>query len=235
MSRRKLRSHRGGSGIVRALIEAGTRVVLAHWDAGPSSSSPAENAFGPVEILVSDVGVSPDWNEPFDVPEELFDRSIAIMLTGVFSGIRAFAGGMRELGEGHIVNTASMNRLVAVPRGGLYRSQVWHRGNKRGNSLGDGILSRRCLRAVPAASCPTSVRAARAGTSSRVQRSGHRPQGRREDVVDAIRENDLYVITHREYRPAVARRGGGGTGESDAWREAATKCLRQENGSHGPS
>jgi NAD(P)-dependent dehydrogenase (short-subunit alcohol dehydrogenase family) len=223
-----------GRGIARALIDAGARAVLADWDAESleressrlgtaalgarldvmdrsgweTARRAAENVFGPVEILVNNPGVAPDWNELVDVPEEHFDRLIAIMLTGVFNGIRTFGGGMRDRREGHIVNTASMNGLVAAPRSGAYTaakfgivgmSEVLH-SEMESYGVGVSVL------------CPGSV-------LSNLGSSSPRPEGRREsndrvmdprvvgeDVVDAIRENDLYVITHGEYRPAVARR-----------------------------
>ncbi len=39
---------------------------------------------------------------------EIFDRVIAIDLTGVFNGVCAFGADMRARGAGHIVNTASV-------------------------------------------------------------------------------------------------------------------------------
>ena len=45
-------------------------------------------------------------------PEE-FDRVIAINVRGVYNGVVTFAPGMRARGRGHIVNTASVNGLLA--------------------------------------------------------------------------------------------------------------------------
>jgi NAD(P)-dependent dehydrogenase (short-subunit alcohol dehydrogenase family) len=50
-----------------------------------------------------------------------FDRTIAINLVGVFNGLHAFVGDMRARGSGHIVNTASMNGVIAgMARYGAY-------------------------------------------------------------------------------------------------------------------
>jgi len=77
----------------------------------------AEAAFGPVDVLVNNAGISPDSTHLADMTDESWDRMIAINLTGVRNGIAALAGRMRERGRGHVVNTASMAG-IATPRPG---------------------------------------------------------------------------------------------------------------------
>ena len=57
------------------------------------------------------VGVGDAWRDPID----LWDRVVGINLMGVVHGIRSFLPIMEQQGIGHIVNTASMAGLLAVP------------------------------------------------------------------------------------------------------------------------
>lgn len=81
----------------------------------------AEARFGPVDILVNNAGIGPDGHELADMDIESFDRTIAINLTGVFNGIHTFVGDMKARGRGHIVNTSSLNGVIAgMARYGAY-------------------------------------------------------------------------------------------------------------------
>ena len=61
---------------------------------------------GPVDILVNNAGVSD--SAPFvKTPDEMWDRIIAVNLTGCFRVARACVGGMVERGWGRVVFVAS--------------------------------------------------------------------------------------------------------------------------------
>jgi len=77
-------------------------------------------AMGPVQLLVNNAGVS-TFGVPFDeVGPDLWDRVIAINLTGVYNGVHYFLTGMQAAGGGHIVNTSSAAGLGGVPKAGPY-------------------------------------------------------------------------------------------------------------------
>lgn len=81
----------------------------------------AEARLGPVDILVNNAGIGPDGHELAEMDIESFDRTIAINITGVFNGVHAFIDDMRTRGFGHIINTASMNGVIAgMARYGAY-------------------------------------------------------------------------------------------------------------------
>lgn len=70
--------------------------------------------FGGAHVLCNNAGVAgvgDPWNGPMSVWEWVVD----INLYGVVHGIRAFLPIMLDQGEGHIVNTASMAGLLAMP------------------------------------------------------------------------------------------------------------------------
>jgi NAD(P)-dependent dehydrogenase (short-subunit alcohol dehydrogenase family) len=165
----------------------------------------AEATFGPVEILVNNAGVAPDWNELADMPAEHFDRLIAIMLTGVFNGVRTFAPGMRDRGEGHIVNTSSLVALTGGVRQGAY---VAAKAGAIG--LSESLLAEMQPFGVGVSVlCPGRVRTnlLRENRPSHMSADGGlEPKALAAQVINAIRMNDIYVVTHPEYKSLVEQR-----------------------------
>lgn len=75
----------------------------------------ATNLNGTIDILVNNAGVAEAM--PFaKMDDELWDRTLAVNLTGVYNCTRAAIGGMLEKGSGRIVNVAS----VAALKGAAY-------------------------------------------------------------------------------------------------------------------
>jgi short-subunit dehydrogenase len=179
----------------------------AAWE---RARSVTEEAFGPVEILVNNAGVAPDQNALVDMPPETFDRLLAIMATGVFNGIHTFGPGMRDRGRGHIVNTASMAGLVASARLGAYTAAKFAtvgisevlRAEMEAHGVGVSVLCPGLVRTNLGSDRAQSLPA---GTPSPMA-AGLDPSEVATQVVDAIRNNQFYVITHGEYGRAVAAR-----------------------------
>lgn len=101
------------------LSEAGADVAGTVCDTA-SEASVGELAefvlgrYGAVHLLHNNagiVGVGDPWRDPV----ELWDRVVGINLMGVVHGIRSFLPIMEQQGGGHIVNTASVAGLLAVP------------------------------------------------------------------------------------------------------------------------
>ena len=101
------------------LGERGTQVlpVLCDTTSADSMQEVARRTlerFGGAHVLCNNAGVAgvgDPWNGPMSVWEWVVD----INLYGVVHGIRAFLPIMLDQGEGHIVNTASMAGLLAMP------------------------------------------------------------------------------------------------------------------------
>jgi NAD(P)-dependent dehydrogenase (short-subunit alcohol dehydrogenase family) len=225
-----------GLAVAESLLEHGARVAVADWDVaaleresarlGPATLAQhldvrdramwdaaklaTEAAFGPVEILVNNAGVAPDLNELADMPPEHFDRLVAIMLTGIFNGVHTFAGGMRGRREGHIVNTSSMAGLVASARLGAYTAAKFGavglsevlRAEMEPYGVGVSVLCPGLVRTNIGSDNPNSTEEQRRAAFA----AALDPSIVGAQVVDAIRRNDPYVLTHGEYGAAVADR-----------------------------
>jgi NAD(P)-dependent dehydrogenase (short-subunit alcohol dehydrogenase family) len=220
-----------GLAVAEALIAQGARVVLADRDATSlerecsrlgsltlaqtldvtdrsgwqEAKRSAEQTFGPVEILVNNAGIAPDYTELADTSAEHFDQMVAISLTGVFNGISTFGAAMRTLGEGHIVNTASIVGLLGPARRGSYvaaksgvigLSEVL-RAEMEPYQVGVSVL------------CPGRVRTNLFSQNQPAHRAadhGIDPRLVAEQVIGAIRNNELYILTHQELKHLVADR-----------------------------
>ncbi|WP_242124112.1 SDR family oxidoreductase [Sphingobium sp. Sx8-8] len=229
-----------GLAVARSLAGAGVRVALADIDAPTVRSAAAElgdgaiaipldvrdrNAwdaaramaearFGPVDILVNNAGIGPDGYRLDETTPESFDRIVAINLTGMFNGIHCFVPGMRARGRGHVVNTASMAGLTAMPRLGGYTATKFAvvglsevlRAELAPDGVGVSVL------------CPGLVKT-RLGETSHALGSDRSPDlplspsvegmdaGRVGDaVLAAIRADRPLIITHGEHRRMVEKR-----------------------------
>ncbi|MGE3619868.1 MAG: SDR family oxidoreductase [Acidimicrobiia bacterium] len=78
----------------------------------------AEEAFGPVTVLVNNAGIVV-VNTLEDMTPEEFGRVIDVNLKGTFLGMRAVIPGMRRAGTGSIINVSSTAGL---------RGYTWHAG-----------------------------------------------------------------------------------------------------------
>ena len=134
-----------GFGIARRFVAEGARVVIADVDgdaglraaaslaeaaqAVPADvSRPADvtrlidqtlAAFGRLDILVNNAGVS--LPAPFlDVSLEIWERTLAVNLTGAFLCGQAAARVMAEQRWGRIINIASVNSFMAEPHASHY-------------------------------------------------------------------------------------------------------------------
>jgi 2-deoxy-D-gluconate 3-dehydrogenase len=126
-----------GLGIVRRLHEAGANVVVADLQGETAQSAASElgarghaieadisapadierlvagsvERFGRIDILVNNAGIYPQ--APFlDMPADLFERVLAVNLTGVFRLTQAVARRMIDQGSGgRVINVTSIDAL----------------------------------------------------------------------------------------------------------------------------
>ena len=215
------------------LAEGGTEVLTQVCDTSLEAevqalADAAMSRFGGAHVLCNNAGVigkGDAWRSPIAV----WDWVIGINLYGVIHGVRAFLPIMEDQGEGHIVNTASMAGLVALPGAAPYNV------TKTGVvALSEGLYLELKATGSPvrvSALCPGFVRTNLAKGQKWTERLGSEPgaaqtpmaqmmdavlaQGVEEgieatdvadQVVDAIRTERFWILTHPEMRQAPVER-----------------------------
>src|SRR3954449_1760846 len=109
-----------GEATAQGIRDSGGEAVYVHADV--SSAADAERmiataveAYGSLDVLYNNAGIMhPDDESPVSTPEEVWDRTIAINLKGVFLGCRYGIPAMVESGGGSIVNVASFVALMGA-------------------------------------------------------------------------------------------------------------------------
>ena len=112
----------------------------------------AEQAFGPVSVLVNNAGVT-GLGTITHADVASWRHTIDVNLTGLYLGIRAVAPSMRRAGGGSIVNICSTAAFTAAPGASAFSASEWGvrgltkaaalelgRDNIRINSLHSGFL-----------------------------------------------------------------------------------------------
>lgn len=71
--------------------------------------------FGTAHIVCNNAGVGGGAGLMWEIPQSGWDWAFAVNFWGVVHGIRAFLPRLIEQGEGHVINTASIAGLKALP------------------------------------------------------------------------------------------------------------------------
>jgi NAD(P)-dependent dehydrogenase (short-subunit alcohol dehydrogenase family) len=225
-----------GGGIAKAFAEKGMKLVLADIDLAHAQEQAAEFAdnaiaveldvtsleswaaarqvtysrFGSVDVLCNNAGISQP-REPLDqVPPQAFARVMAVNVAGVHNGLATFVGDMRQRRSGHIVNTSSVNGLIAFGTFAAYSASKFAvtglsealRDELAPSGVGVSILfpgltrSRMSLGDAGAGFIPRET----------IEAGMMEPIWLGRAVVKAIEENNLYIITHPEHRAVIEQR-----------------------------
>jgi len=175
--------------------------------------------FGRIDVVCNNAGVLTQGPLAESSVRD-WEWLVGVNLLGVAHGIRVFVPHIRAHGEGgHVVNTASIAGLSALPGLGIYTatkhavvalSEVL-REELAGDGIGVSVL------------CPGGVRTrifeagrnrpavlggpdAGGAPSDAAIEAGMDPAAVGEHVLRAIRANELYILTHPEFRGAFAAR-----------------------------
>ena len=158
---------------------------------------------------------------------------LGVDLHGVVNGIQAFLPGLVEQGEGHIVNTSSIAGLIALAAPNIISytaakygvvgiTETLH-GELRDQGIGASVLCPGVVNtrigesgrnrpdamggppSAPAApiELPPGVEPPRIVGGNVIE-----PEGVAQRVVAAVKNNDLYIVTHPDTRKAVEARFG---------------------------
>ena len=182
--------------------------------------------FGAAHVLCNNAGVGPA-GAVLDMPLEDFAWIMNVNFYGVLYGIKAFLPGMLDQGEGHIVNTSSVAGLLTQPAMSAYNvskhgvvvlsESLFYELEMMEAPVGVTVV---CPAWVPTrivasernrpggAVVPTGPITDRVRKSAeRFMEASHRTADEVADaVLDAVRENRFYVVTHPGIMPFVARR-----------------------------
>jgi 3alpha(or 20beta)-hydroxysteroid dehydrogenase len=93
----------------------------ADWAAAVAA---AEDAFGPVSVLVNNAGIV-RFGSITETEPAAWRQLIDINLTGTYLGIRAIVPSMRRAGGGAIVNISSAGGMMAYPNTSAYAASKW--------------------------------------------------------------------------------------------------------------
>jgi len=101
--------------------EAGAEAEFFHCDMGDADNIKSAAAavlarFGTVYAVINNAGIHPRAPS-LEVPLEMWNRTLAVNLTGSFLTAQAFAPAMIEAGRGAIINFASGRAIEGAPMG----------------------------------------------------------------------------------------------------------------------
>jgi NAD(P)-dependent dehydrogenase (short-subunit alcohol dehydrogenase family) len=217
----------------KRLADTGATVLPVVTDVSKAESVEALAAttfdeLGTAHVICNNAGVAtggPMWT----LTERDWAWVIGVNLWGVIHGVRAFVPRLVEQGEGHVVNTASIAGLTSAPMMGPYNV------SKHGVvTLSETLQQELGMQGSPvkvSVLCPGWVQT-RIGESDRnrppeltegegapdpigemgkeflktLVESGLPPAEVAGRVLDAIREERFYILTHPEMSPMIERR-----------------------------
>ena len=186
----------------------------------------ALDRFGAVHLVHNNAGIGlggPIW----EVSEEDWRWILGVNLWGVIHGVATFTPLLIEQGEGHIVNTASVAGLIAAPFLGPYNatkqavvaiSETLYKDLQAvGAPIGVSVLCPGFVRTRIAESERNRPAWAVAdhevpgaeevrGVVQNLVDSGIAPAAVADRVMDAVRSNIFYILTHPELDAAITTR-----------------------------
>ena len=190
-----------------------------------AAADETERVFGKVHVLVNNAGVG--IQGPFKgITYEDWDFGMAVNLGGVINGLQTFLPRIRAHGEGgHVVSTASLAALVPMPAQFVIYVAAKAAVVTISESIRDELLQENIGVTVL---CPGPIRtnigelarnrppqfgvgdafreAEEAGATKVPFPSMMEPAEVGRLVLNAVLQNELYVITHGEWRPMAEAR-----------------------------
>jgi len=184
---------------------------------------------GAIHVVCNNAGVSPvgaAWENSLAD----WEWTLGVNLWGVIHGIRAFVPRLIAQNEGHVVNTASVAGLISPPGMAVYNvtkhavvtlsETLQHDLQLHGAKVGVSVLcpayvptgiadserNRPAALANPVGSQTAAQRAAEAMVKKAVASGKISAAQVADAVVDAIRRERFYILTHERIKPAIRAR-----------------------------
>lgn len=178
-------------------------------DRWAAAKDEVEEELGHVSILINNAGVMDNPGVPMskrglvDYSPERWDRMIDISLTGIANGVMTFGPDIRDRGFGHIVNTASTQGLIPTRGVAAYSASKFGvvaltealRDELAENDIGVSVL----IPGVVSTRLAENELKKMGVNIPGFKMPGMDPEEVGEMVVSAIKNNQLYIITHGEY------------------------------------
>ncbi len=166
---------------------------VADW---ARAKAQAEARFGAVELLVNGAAIAPAMSPILDMAVADFDARLVTNLSSVFYGVRTFGPAMRARGYGHIVNIASTAGLAPMAMLGDYGTAKY------------GVVGFSEILRLELADAGVGVTVATPGLtrSNMTGGVGMDASAVGRAIVEGVRTNAAYVITHPDVRAAVEER-----------------------------
>jgi NAD(P)-dependent dehydrogenase (short-subunit alcohol dehydrogenase family) len=212
-------TRRGQSKSVQAIhLDVTDRAAMA------AAADETERVFGKVHVLVNNAGVG--ITGPFaGISYADWDFGLAVNLGGVINGLQTFLPRIRAHGEGgHVVSTASLAALVPMPaafvtyvaaKAAVVAISETIRGQLAAEGIGVSVLCpgpvKTNIREVaknrpPGFGVGDAFRQAEQAGTGVVFPSMMQPKEVGSLVLKAIVDDELYIITHGEWRPMAEAR-----------------------------
>lgn len=187
-------------------------------DSWAAAKAKAIEAYGQVDILLNVAGIMrnpllpPDKQGIVDCLPKDWDKMIAINLTGMYNGVITFAPEMRERGEGYILNTSSTQGLIPTAWVGSYSASKFA-VSAMTEALHDELApfgvsvsvlfpgvtqSRLAINAVKEAGIQID--------EDKIKMPGMTLEECAKRTIKAMKNNELFIITHGEYEPYCKKR-----------------------------
>src|SRR5947209_2473318 len=217
----------------KKLADAGATVLAVPTDVTKGDQVDALAArtfetFGTAHVVHNNAGVAtggPMWT----LTEADWQWVLGVNLWGVIHGVRVFVPRLVEQGEGHVVNTASIAGLTSAPMMGPYNVSkhgvvtlsetlaaelALHGSSVKVSVLCPGWVNTRIHEADrnrPAelarpADADNSMMEMGRQMLEGLLKSGLQPSEVASKVLDAIREERFYILTHPEMTPMIQHR-----------------------------
>ena len=217
----------------KKLADAGATVLAVPTDVTKGDQVDALAAktfetFGTAHVVHNNAGVAtggPMWT----LTEADWQWVLGVNLWGVIHGVRSFVPRLVEQGEGHVVNTASIAGLTSAPMMGPYNVSkhgvvtlsetlaadlALHGSAVKVSVLCPGWVNTRIDEAdrnrppelQPPAEADTSIAEMGRQMLKSMLQSGLQPSEVATKVLDAIREERFYILTHPEMTPIIQHR-----------------------------
>jgi len=224
----------GLAGVARDITGSGVQALPVRTDVSKSEeverlAQRALETFGSVHLVINNAGVAP-LGSVWENPVADWRWALGVNLWGVIHGVRVFAPLLLAQDEGHIVNTASVAGLISPPGMGVYNvtkhaivaltETLHHDLARRGTKVRCSVL---CPAYVPTGIAESERnRPAELGDASEAKSPERRAlednlrkavqSGKlsaddiAESVIDAVREERFYILTHPRIDAAIRAR-----------------------------